>query len=137
RQEYHGDRASVVYDGKGWRIGQFSLPASEFIARGVGGGPQHKPPVDDPRSQLKVETHWEDLVFPQGPSGYPAVFGALVRAARGQGQVAVTPEEARNAVELVNAITLSSLRRKAVRLPLDRDEVDEMLAELRAQAAQG
>ncbi|MGH2352166.1 MAG: hypothetical protein ACRDJN_11205 [Chloroflexota bacterium] len=51
--------------------------------------------------------------------------------------MAVTPEEARNAVELVNAITLSSLRRKAVRLPLDRDEVDEMLAELRAQAAQG
>ena len=44
------------------------------------------------------------------------------------------PEEARNAIELVNGITLSSLRRKAVTLPLDRAEVDEMLAELRERA---
>jgi predicted dehydrogenase len=134
-QEYHGDRASIVYDGQGWRIGQFSIPASEFIARGVGGGPQHKPPADDPRSQVRLDTTWEDLSFPDGPRGYPAVFGALARAAGGQGHVAVTPEEGRNAIELVNAITLSSLRRKAVRLPIDRDEVDEMLAELRARAS--
>ncbi|HEX2184940.1 MAG TPA: Gfo/Idh/MocA family oxidoreductase [Chloroflexota bacterium] len=137
RQEYHGDRAVVINDGRTWRIGQFSIPASEFIAKGVGGGPQHKPPPDDPRAQVTLETRWEDLVFPEGPSGYPVVFGALVRAARGEGQVAVTPEEGRNAVELTNAITLSSLRRKAVRLPLDRDEVDEMLAELRTKAAEG
>jgi UDP-N-acetyl-2-amino-2-deoxyglucuronate dehydrogenase len=135
RQEYHGDRAAIVYDGKTWRLGQFSMPASDFIARGIGGGPQHKPPPDDPRMQLKVETFWEELVFPEGPSGYPAVFTSLIRAARGEGAVAVTPEEARNAIELVNAITLSSLRRKAVRLPLDRDEVDAMLAELRSRAA--
>ena len=135
RQEYHGDRACVVNDGRSWRIGQFSLPASEFIARGVGGGPQHKPPPDDPRTQLRVETSWEDLTFPPGPSGYPAVFASLVRAARGEGPVAVTPEEARNAVELVNAITLSSLRRTAIRLPLDRAEVDDMLAELRQRVA--
>jgi UDP-N-acetyl-2-amino-2-deoxyglucuronate dehydrogenase len=135
RQEYHGDRAAIVFDGKTWRLGQFSMPASDFIARGIGGGPQHKPPPDDPRMQLKVETFWEELVFPEGPSGYPAVFTSLIRAARGEGAVAVTPEEARNAVELVNAITLSSLRRKAVRLPLDRDEVDAMLAELRSRAA--
>ena len=137
RQEYHGDRACVVQEGRRWRIGQFSLPASEFIARGIGGGFQHAPPPDDPRHQNKIETGWEDLVFPQGPGGYPVVFGALVRAARGEGQVAVTPEEGRNAVELVNAITLSNLRRKAVQLPLDRAEVDEMMAELRAQAAGG
>jgi len=54
---------------------------------------------------------------------------------RGAGPVAMTPEEARNAVELVNAITLSALHRKAVRLPLDGAEVDAMLAELRQRSA--
>lgn len=135
RQEYHGDRACVVQDEQGWRIGQFSLPASEFITSGIGGGFQHAPPPDDPRHRLKIQTGWETLAFPQGQSGYPVVFGSLVRAARGLGPVAVTPEEGRNAVELVNAITLSNLRRKTVSLPLDRDEVDEMMVELRARAA--
>jgi hypothetical protein len=36
---------------------------------------------------------------------------------------------------MAEPITLSSLRRKAVRLPLDRAEVDAMLAELRQLAA--
>jgi predicted dehydrogenase len=135
RHEFHGDRACIVHEGNRWRIGQFSMPAGEFIARGVGGGPQHKPPADDPRTQLKVEVSWEEIALPEGPGGYGVVFGSLVRAARGEGEVAVKPEEARNAVELVNAITLSSLRRKAVTLPLDRDEVDDMLQELRARAA--
>jgi predicted dehydrogenase len=135
RLEFHGDRACLVNEGRTWRIGYFSLPASEFVARGIGGGPQHKPPPNDPRMDLEVETSWEDVALPAGAGGYPAVFGALARAARGEGAVAVTPQEGRNAVELVNAITLSSLRRRSVRLPLDRDEVDAMLAELRAQRA--
>lgn len=134
RQEYHGERACVIQDEQGWRIGNFSMPTGEYIARGVGGGPQRFPPADDPRNQIKVQTSWEKLELPKGASGYPVVFAALVRAARGEGQVAVTPEEARNAVELTNAITLSNLRRKTVELPLDRDEVDEMLAELRRRA---
>jgi UDP-N-acetyl-2-amino-2-deoxyglucuronate dehydrogenase len=133
RQEYHGDRATVINEGRSWRIGQFSLPASEFIARGIGGGPQHKPPPDDPRNQLKVDVDWEEIPLPQGSGTYAGVFAALIRAAAGEGQVAITPQEARNAIELVNGITLSSLRRKAVSLPLDRDEVDEMLAELRTR----
>lgn len=135
RQEYHGDRACLVNEGQAWRIGQFSMPAGEFIAKGIGTGAQHKPPADDPRNQLKVDVSWEEIAAPEGPSGYPAVFASLVRAARGEGQVAVTPEEARNAIELVNGITLSNLRRKAVTLPLNRDEVDDMLLELRLQAA--
>jgi UDP-N-acetyl-2-amino-2-deoxyglucuronate dehydrogenase len=134
RQEYLGDRAAVIYDGKSWQMGGFTMPAGEFIARGIGGGPQHKPPADDPRNEVKLETHWEELALPQGRGGYPVVFGSLVRAARGEGEVAVKPEEARNAIELVNGITLSSLRRKAVALPLDRAEVDEMLSELRDRA---
>jgi predicted dehydrogenase len=133
-QEYHGDRAAIVYDGKSWQMGGFTMPASEFIARGVGGGPQHKPPEGDPRNDVKLDTHWEELTLPQGRGGYPTVFSALVRAARGEGEVAVKPEEARNAIELCNGITLSSLRRKGVQFPLDRDEVDEMLAELRQRA---
>ena len=78
---------------------------------------------------------WEEIPLPQGSGTYAAVFAALIRAAAGEGQVAITPQEARNAIELVNGITLSSLRRKAVSLPLDRDEVDEMLAELRTRTA--
>ncbi|HEX2515026.1 MAG TPA: hypothetical protein VH257_10005, partial [Chloroflexota bacterium] len=95
---------------------------------------QHKPPPDDPRTQLKVDVDWEEIPLPQGAGTYSAVFGALIRAAAGEGNVAITPQEARNAIGLVNGITLSSLRRKAVSLPLDRDEVDEMLAELRTRA---
>ncbi|HEU5315519.1 MAG TPA: Gfo/Idh/MocA family oxidoreductase [Chloroflexota bacterium] len=134
RQEYHGDRACLVQEGRSWKIGQFSMPAGDYIARGIGPGPQHKPPADDPRNQLKVDVSWEEVALPEagpGESGYPAVYEALVRAARGEGSVAITPEEARNAIELMNGMTLSSLRRKAVKLPLDRDEVDDMFAELR------
>lgn len=140
RQEYHGDRACLVNEGRAWKMGQFSMPAKEYIARGIGGGPQHKPPPDDPRLQLRVDVSWEEIQLPPagpGESGYPAVFSSLIRAARGEGEVAVTPEEARNAVELVNGIFLSSLHRKAVTLPLDRDEVDEMFSELRAASAGG
>ena len=135
RLEFHGDRACLVNEGRAWRLGYFSMPASDFVARGIGGGPQHKPPPNDPRLDLEIETSWEDVTLPPGDGGYPAVFGALARAARGAGAVAITPQEGRNAVELVNAITLSSLRRRSVRLPLDRDEVAAMLAELRAGAA--
>ena len=133
-QEYHGDRAAIVYDGRSWKMGGFTIPASEFIAKGVGGGPQHKPPPEDPRSQVTLETHWEELELPKGRGDYATVFSALVRAARAEGEVAIKPEDARNAIELMNGMTLSSLRRKAVRFPLDRDEVDEMLAELRERA---
>ena len=80
---------------------------------------------------LEIETSWEDVTLPPGDGGYPAVFGALARAAAA-GAPSPSLPEARNAVELVNAITLSSLRRRSVRLPLDRDEVDAMLVELRA-----
>jgi UDP-N-acetyl-2-amino-2-deoxyglucuronate dehydrogenase len=134
RQEYHGDNATIINEGGKWRIGQFSMPASDFIARGVGGGPQHKPPPEDPRSQLKVDVSWEEIPLPEGAGNYAGVYGALVRAARGEGSVAITPEEARNAIELSNGITLSSLRRKAVSLPLDRNEVDEMFEELKQLA---
>jgi UDP-N-acetyl-2-amino-2-deoxyglucuronate dehydrogenase len=137
RQEYHGDRATIINEGGAWRIGQFSLPASDFIVRGVGGGPQHKPPPDDPRNQIKVDVSWEEIPLPAGAGTYAGVFTSLIRAAAGQGRLAITPAEARNAIELVNGITLSSLRRRSVKLPLDRDEVDEMLVELRAMAAHG
>ena len=135
RQEYYGDRATIVNEGGKWRIGQFSMPASDFILQGIGSGAQHRPPPDDPRHLLKVDVGWEEIPLPEGSGTYARVFASLIGAARGEGSVAIRPEEARNAVELVNGITLSNLRRKTVRLPLDRDEVDEMLAELRQRAA--
>ena len=41
-----------------------------------------------------------------------------------------TAEDALRSLEITNAIILSSKKRKPLRLPIDRDEYDELLADL-------
>ena len=83
--------------------------------------PQHRFPIDEWRL-VELEPSTADL----------GVTETLFAVGNGYLGMRANPEEGRNAVELVNAITLSSLRRRSVRLPLERDEVAAMLAELRA-----
>lgn len=90
---------------------------------------------------------WEDIdVEPAGQIGHIALlrqFARAVRAVRaGQdsGQEAhllATGEDGRRALELGNAMLLSSFRDHSVDLPIDRQDYDALLAELRAKAAAG
>ena len=121
RFEAWGYRAAVVADRGGLRLARPDVPGDDFI-----------------RTSEKVwgrpETTWETLEPEKPPlSGHAAVIHDFSRALIEGRPPLVTGPDGRNSVELANAIILSSMRGKVVELPVDRDEYDDLLAELRAE----
>ncbi|MDQ3700939.1 MAG: Gfo/Idh/MocA family oxidoreductase [Chloroflexota bacterium] len=85
---------------------------------------------------------WEDIdVEPAGvgQSGHIALLRQFARAVRSgqEAHLLATGEDGRRALELGNAMLLSSFRDYSVDLPIDRQAYDALLAELRAKAATG
>jgi predicted dehydrogenase len=83
----------------------------------------------------RPEAEWEEVEFEKSRGRHPAVFEDFARALIEDKEPPVSAEEGRKSVELMNAITLSSKREKAVALPVDREEYDQLLAELREEEA--
>ncbi len=121
RFEAWGYHAAVVADGQGIRLARPDVPGDEFI-----------------RTSEKVwgrpETTWETFE-PEKPeyAGHTANIYDFSQALIDGRDPMITGLEGRNSVELANAIILSSKRGKVVELPVDRDEYDDVLAELRTE----
>jgi len=109
----------ILVSGQGLRIGRPEMPSDQFVR-------------ENPEKFGKMETTWEDLEPEEGPSGHPAMIQDMIDAVVNDGQPEVHGEEARTAIELLNAMILSAKRQKMVPVPVDRAEYDELLAELRA-----
>lgn len=90
----------------------------------------------------KPQGQWEDIEVPPaapGLSGHIALlrqFAQAVRSGRKEDLVA-NGEDGRRAIELANAMLLSSFRDQTVPIPTDRQAYEQLLAELSQKAARG
>jgi UDP-N-acetyl-2-amino-2-deoxyglucuronate dehydrogenase len=119
--EFHCERLAVFRGPEGIRVGRFAQNVKDFI-RQAG-------------RNDKLEVTWETVQPPEAEAGHIAVFRQFIQAVRAGGRPLCPPEEARQALELVNAITLSAARHRPVKLPLDATEYSAFLKEIRARAA--
>lgn len=121
RWEFFGRRGAVVSDQAGLRRSRLAQPLDEFIRT-------------CPEMWGRLEASWEPVALPEqaGPRGHAAIAADMIAAIE-QDRPPIAPgEEGVASVELANAMILASKRGKTVDLPLDRDEYDELLAELRS-----
>ena len=119
RIELTGDRGKLVLQRGSLRLYRMSTPLQTAIDTGAKWG--------------KAEGEWEEVEVNPEDSGHQVVVRQFARAIRlGEPLVAVA-EDGRNSLELANAILLSGYRKKPVDLPLDRDEYDRFLSEMRSR----
>lgn len=64
------------------------------------------------------------------PSTHNLLFDSFIRAVREGGEPLVSGESALPVIELMNGMVLSALRKKTIRLPVDREEYDAAFREL-------
>ncbi len=112
-----GDRGTLVLSG-GLRIGRAQRSAREFVSGAA-------------EAWAKAEVTWETPTPPDLPhTGHAAMYAALVPAVRQGLRPAVTGEDGRTAVEMLNGILLSSHTGQSVTFPLDRNQYDAFLHDL-------
>jgi UDP-N-acetyl-2-amino-2-deoxyglucuronate dehydrogenase len=126
RLEFFGRRAALVADAAGLRRSRLAQPLDEFIRT-------------SPEMWGRLESSWEPVALPEqtGPRGHTGIAADMIAAIEANRPPIAPGEEGVASVELANAMILSSKRGKTVDLPLDRDEYDELLAELRRDGATG
>ena len=124
-------------------VGKYENDLPTAVA-GKGGQPQTvwqpvKLPGGRPLWQklLRPRTLWRRLgLLKQGPPhGTSVLMDSFIHAILDGGEPLVSGESALPALELINAIVLSALRRKTVDLPLDREEYDILFKELSSGTA--
>jgi predicted dehydrogenase len=118
---FFGRRAALVADAGGLRRSRLAQPLDEFIRT-------------SPEPWGKLEASWEPVEVPpqEGPTGHAGIAADMIAAIEQNRAPAAPGEDGVASVELANAMILSSKRGKTVDLPVDKDEYEELLAELRA-----
>jgi predicted dehydrogenase len=76
------------------------------------------------------EVTWRRVDPVYGEAGHVALVRHFVKAILDGGEPLVNGEEGRKALELINAIVLSALRKKVVEFPVNRDEYQELMEAL-------
>lgn len=76
------------------------------------------------------ESSWQPIELRAGLGGHDRLMESFTDAILNGGEPQVNGISARPAVELINAIVLSAIRKKTVDLPVDRGEYDELFEEL-------
>ena len=72
------------------------------------------------------EISWKPVELRDEPGGHKVLMDSFINAILNGGEPLVSGVNARPAVELINAIVLSALRKKTVDVPVDREEYDEL-----------
>ena len=73
---------------------------------------------------------WHPVQLLKGLGGHAVLMDSFINAILKGGELFVSGESALPAVELINAIVLSAMRKKTVDLPVDREEYDQLFDEL-------
>ncbi len=76
------------------------------------------------------EIAWHPVQLLKGLGGHTVLMDSFINAILKGGELFVSGESALPAVELINAIVLSAMRKKTVDLPIDREEYDQLFDEL-------
>lgn len=116
-------------------LGRFPTGTKEML--GGTGDPAEQPSIEWQRVPLVGDPpKWKKLFERFGalrnlkPHGLAVLVDSFVAAIRGDGDPIVTGEDARDTLELVNALYLSSVRKRTVTIPIDRGEYEELFREL-------
>jgi len=120
--EVTGERGKVVIAGEQVTVTRIVPPITEYMRQAQD---MWEVPATEP---------WHGDVS-EGQTGHEAVIRNFARVLLGQEEALIAPgEEALWSLELANAMILSAKRGKSVHLPLDAQEYDALLAELRASS---
>jgi predicted dehydrogenase len=84
----------------------------------------------------ELESETREIQLGAGESALTVFYEDLVAALNGNGELTCRGEEGRDAVELANAIVLSSVRSEAVELPLKRGDYAEFIEKMTAPELQ-
>lgn len=117
--EFFGEKGRLTIEGDTLTLDALEMPLQKFQAA------EHKSICAAPRSERQTWT------FLPNDATHNTVYAAFAEKVLGGQEPPVNGREATRSLELANAITLSSFRRKEVSLPLDRAEYDAALAELK------
>ena len=98
-----------------FRLGRYEAPMRAFIK-------------NDQKSAWQPKISWEDVPSDEGG---PTLMESFVSAILDGGEAITDGVTARRTLELINAIVLSALRKEEVAFPVDRDQYDELMEELK------
>ena len=82
------------------------------------------------------EISWQPVELRDEPGGHDALMDSFINTILNGGEPLVNGVSARPAVELINAIVLSAMRKKTVDVPVDREEYDELFEGLSSGSLQ-
>ena len=82
------------------------------------------------------EISWRPVELQDESGGHDVLMDSFINAILNGGEALVNGVSARPAVELINAIVLSAMRKKTVDVPVDREEYDELFEELSSGSLQ-
>jgi predicted dehydrogenase len=125
---FAGERGQIVLADRQLRLYRMEKPLAEELLTSPHGG--------------KPAGAWEEItVAPAAPgqSGHIGVLRRFVQAVCSgrEAELVATGEDGRRALELANAMLLSSFRDQTVSIPIDRAAYDQLLAELAQRADRG
>jgi predicted dehydrogenase len=86
--------------------------------------------ANDTQLMGNLESETRTIELPSGGDVLSAFYDDFVAAANGAGNLTCPGHEGRNAVELANAMLLSSAQRTSVSLPLDRQQYSEFMEKM-------
>lgn len=89
--------------------------------------------ANDTRLMGNLESDTREVQLPPVGNMLSVFYEDFAAAVSGTGQLMCRGEEGRNAVELANAMILSSVRREAVSLPLDRADYSQFIEKMMNQ----
>jgi len=111
------DKGHIIFDDSKLKIGRFDIAISEKL--------------DDKDNWRPSNVDWEETDTGRiGWGDHDGMLDDFIGAVLDNHPPLSTAEDALRSLEITNAIILSSKKRKALRLPIDRDEYDELLADL-------
>ena len=99
------------------RLGTYENSLTDLVGRtsGIAGQP---------------EVSWQPVDLREEPGGHDVLMDSFIDAILNGGEALVNGESTLPAVELINAIVLSAMRKKTVDVPVDRGEYDELFEAL-------
>ena len=119
RLEIWGENGGIVMDDWSVTLHRLEVPLQEFI--------------DEDKSEVFMSPGVKSETFEAGPESrtHAPVIDDFARAIIEDREPAIAGEEGLRSQEIVAAVTLSGHREKAVDIPVDRREYDELMEELR------
>ena len=119
RLEIWGENGGIVMDDWSVTLHRLEVPLQEFI--------------DEDKSEVFMSPGVKSETFEAGPESrtHAPVIDDFARAIIEDREPAIAGEDGLRSQEIVAAVTLSGHREKAVDIPVDRREYDELMEELR------